>query len=562
MVSKRTQGEIITVVLIILVVIAGIVIVWNAVKKVIQDMASGIETEILSVELKISKVVIFYGNPSDPEKKIQFAVERGNDNAEVAKLLVYIIGKDASGNDLTQMYELKSPANPVPAPLETRIYNYFDISDFQTNSIIKIIVYSVSPKGKKGIAATYIVTGKEPTNPTALGVGGVDWSKGNPIIPVGKTSCVYSSTWTDMSPITCCNAVSGSGLGRIYEVQERVSGDAGICDSLRPKRCVKVYAACDSHSGSPSPPPSGGCSYSSWVDDENCYTGGCSDPTARRQTRSVFSGSGCFATSQCIFDDRCQDGCYAPWGYGWGYGCGYGDMWGCGEGVCCTASGEYGYVENGCGYGCGYGYGFGYGYGCKCYNFVEGYEDSDGDGYGYGYGEICSGDGLPSGYSSYSYGEDCDDSNPEVWQMMWGYEDNDNDGYGWGEGDICSGYGLPYGYSVYGEDCDDSNPEVWQMVWGYEDWDYDGYYGGYGEEMCFGYGLPSGYSSYSYGEDCDDSNPEVWQMMGGYEDWDNDGCGYGYGEICSGDGLPDGYSSYSYGDDCDENGGWDSSCSC
>jgi len=383
--KKKSQGEIITIVLIILIVIAAVVIVWNAVKKVIQDAAGGIDTDIFSVDLKISKVVIDYTG-----KRVQFAVERGSDSAEVAKLFVYMFGKDSSGKDLTLMYELKSPGNPVPLPLETKIYNYFNIDGFLSGSITKIIVYAVSPKDKKGIAFTYIITGKEPSNPFALGGTGVPWSS-VPINPILSLNCEYGTTWTDKLPIDCCNPSSGSGKGKKTEIKKLKSGSSAGCPEFSESRCTTLWAACDG-------PPGPSCTYSTtWINDIYCYTGGCTDPKARRQTRTkTGGGSECTDTQQCIADSKCIGGCYALWGYGWGFGCGHGTDWGYGKGVCCggnTVSDVYGW-----GFGCSYGHGYGLGFGCKCDNPVWGYEDSDYDNCGYGNSKwYC--DGLPSGYS-------------------------------------------------------------------------------------------------------------------------------------------------------------------
>jgi len=65
------------------------------------------------------------------------------------------------------------------------------------------------------------------------------------------------------------------------------------------------------------------------------------------------------------------------------------------------------------------------------------------------------GDGHPAD-------EDCDDSNPNIWQLLTGYEDNDLDGYGYGEPvQICAGEALPAGYASIAGDCDDTNSNVY-----------------------------------------------------------------------------------------------------
>ncbi|RLC34129.1 MAG: hypothetical protein DRZ76_03235, partial [Candidatus Nealsonbacteria bacterium] len=77
--------------------------------------------------------------------------------------------------------------------------------------------------------------------------------------------------------------------------------------------------------------------------------------------------------------------------------------------------------------------------------------DNDGDGYG-----VCPNCGTANGCAN--EGDDCDDSNSQIWQNLQGYIDADNDGYGVGNIlEICSGESLPQGYSSAGGDCNDNN---------------------------------------------------------------------------------------------------------
>jgi len=56
---------------------------------------------------------------------------------------------------------------------------------------------------------------------------------------------------------------------------------------------------------------------------------------------------------------------------------------------------------------------------------------------------------------------DCDDGDAGVWQILSGYVDSDDDGYGVGPSmNVCSGVGLPFGYSDIDGDCDDSDGNV------------------------------------------------------------------------------------------------------
>ncbi len=54
------------------------------------------------------------------------------------------------------------------------------------------------------------------------------------------------------------------------------------------------------------------------------------------------------------------------------------------------------------------------------------------------------------------YNEDCDDSNANLWQILFGYVDGDGDGFGNGNLiGVCSGNFLSEGYSAVDGDCDD-----------------------------------------------------------------------------------------------------------
>jgi hypothetical protein len=58
-------------------------------------------------------------------------------------------------------------------------------------------------------------------------------------------------------------------------------------------------------------------------------------------------------------------------------------------------------------------------------------------------------------------GDDCDDGDPTVHQMLTGYVDDDGDGYGHGAAiPICSGATLPAGYAAVDGDCDESSTAI------------------------------------------------------------------------------------------------------
>ncbi len=58
--------------------------------------------------------------------------------------------------------------------------------------------------------------------------------------------------------------------------------------------------------------------------------------------------------------------------------------------------------------------------------------------------------------------DDCDDHDPQRWQLLSGFQDVDRDGHGAGpELEVCSGDALPAGYATIGNDCDDGAPGAW-----------------------------------------------------------------------------------------------------
>jgi hypothetical protein len=58
-------------------------------------------------------------------------------------------------------------------------------------------------------------------------------------------------------------------------------------------------------------------------------------------------------------------------------------------------------------------------------------------------------------------GDDCDDGNPGLYQLLTGYADTDGDGYGHGVAmRVCSGATLAAGYAPRGGDCDESSTAI------------------------------------------------------------------------------------------------------
>lgn len=116
-------------------------------------------------------------------------------------------------------------------------------------------------------------------------------------------------------------------------------------------------------------------------------------------------------------------------------------------------------------------------------------------------------DDIDSDGDGYVLAEDCDDSNPSIYQNLQGYTDNDEDLYGIGSQImVCSGEDLPEKYSDIGGDCNDNNPDINPDA---EEIEYDGI-----DQDCKDGDLrdvdEDGYDSEIVGGlDCDDEDPEI-----------------------------------------------------
>lgn len=142
-------------------------------------------------------------------------------------------------------------------------------------------------------------------------------------------------------------------------------------------------------------------------------------------------------------------------------------------------------------------------------------------------------------------GQDCDDSNPDVWQSLaYGFRDADGDGHTVAQaGTVCSGASLPRGYSlVAGDpDCDDTDPMAFTAVTGFLDVDGDGIGDGMATAFCTGGRLPANYAA--TGGDCAPADPAAWQNLAySFRDVDGDGAAVPQaGTVCSGAALPPTY---------------------
>lgn len=136
--------------------------------------------------------------------------------------------------------------------------------------------------------------------------------------------------------------------------------------------------------------------------------------------------------------------------------------------------------------------------------------DEDNDSYTSGDTTLCFYGSVPTGFSTYSSGIDCDDHDNSIFQIVSLYKDLDQDGYDDGKDSLCIGASIPAGYSYYssGADCNDLDNSNFQNVTLFIDADHDGYDAGT-EQLCIGGNIPSGYSYFTYGNDCNDTNYSI-----------------------------------------------------
>ncbi|MBI2258317.1 MAG: T9SS type A sorting domain-containing protein [Flavobacteriia bacterium] len=137
------------------------------------------------------------------------------------------------------------------------------------------------------------------------------------------------------------------------------------------------------------------------------------------------------------------------------------------------------------------------------------YIDNDMDGYDNGTALICMGTNPPFGYISTSLGVDCDDFNGNVNPGATDIPDNGIDENCDGQ-DATGGGTDNDGDGVDASmDCNDTDPNVYQMVTLFIDTDLDFYDAG-AVEMCIGDFPPNGFTDFTLGSDCNDFNAEIY----------------------------------------------------
>jgi hypothetical protein len=184
------------------------------------------------------------------------------------------------------------------------------------------------------------------------------------------------------------------------------------------------------------------------------------------------------------------------------------------------------------------------------------FADGDHDGFGAGPGQLaCTNGSAPAGFST--SGTDCDDGDATVWvSLVYTAVDFDGDRVtAPALGTRCTAGVLvpPYYATPIGNDCDDTNPDVFIALTIFADVDRDGFGAGPGQLACTNGSPPDGFST--SGTDCDDGDASRWVLLT-YQGIDADGDGVtvpASGQRCTDGTLPPPFRATQNGHDCDDN---------
>lgn len=169
--SKKAVSGIVTMILIILLVLAAIVILWNVVKKTITEQSGEIDVEILGVDVNIEKASVYINESAG---NLSLTLSRGADNVNIFSMKIIILGTENSAT-----YVLNETSNcQFPKSLETRTC-VFDIAGL--GNITKVSVYPISQEGKIGIPEEYDATKHQESSPPNNWTGNLTLPEGGNI---------------------------------------------------------------------------------------------------------------------------------------------------------------------------------------------------------------------------------------------------------------------------------------------------------------------------------------------------------------------------------------------
>ncbi len=298
--EERAQSGVIVTVLMVLVVLAAVVIVWNVVKYAVKEKSEEIFIKQLAINLEVSSVYI-----SEDDKEAYVSVERSAGGGEISALDFIFTGS-------SYVYRYPIP-NGIPNELENKVYNitayavrlqnpdFINFSSiksvsiaFEMVSVKKTFLSPVKDEFKEDLRSDTSLPSKYDPEAAPVYEGGGGCSEGA-IMQCGSTDigeCQYGNQ-------TCSGGVWGSCVGNIEPVTE-ICGDGldsncnGIADPSDPE-CTGSCAGTDISCGTGSP-----CA--------NCNSfDGCIGTSYRN---SSCSGISCVNTTTSCTDCSCQCGGY------------------------------------------------------------------------------------------------------------------------------------------------------------------------------------------------------------------------------------------------------------
>jgi hypothetical protein len=144
--QRKAQAQIITVVLIILIVIGGILIVWNVVKRTVEENSEQVGTEALMIKLEIKKAQAGAGGGLEVE------VHRGVGKGNISELKFIL--EDENGQTYTE-----TVSEDLPDELETKIYSIFlssldDAVEVKKISVVPVVGDKFGIEAEKNVDLT------------------------------------------------------------------------------------------------------------------------------------------------------------------------------------------------------------------------------------------------------------------------------------------------------------------------------------------------------------------------------------------------------------------------
>ncbi|MBU3913716.1 MAG: right-handed parallel beta-helix repeat-containing protein [Nanoarchaeota archaeon] len=195
---KKSQSEVITTVLIILLVLAAVFIVYVAVRNMVKSGVGDAEESagVIDINLKVLENSV-YVNYS--EERIQLDIQRGSDSASLSAIKIVIDGKDSFG-DISRVYTI---TDKIPLALESRSY-VLNVSGF--SKVEKIRVYPVLSSGKIGVEFSYIVKSSDERSPETWAESARD-SDDNNRVSVGSCDEVNCDDGNECTIDSCFEGV-------------------------------------------------------------------------------------------------------------------------------------------------------------------------------------------------------------------------------------------------------------------------------------------------------------------------------------------------------------------